>query len=235
MRDCLVAFCLALVACSTPATPARAGECVEYGVRYVVALEAGTTDPYFETAVDCFGSMPFQTARSGLVPSPPRSSRPGVRIPCVRGFLAAIEQLALSKWAQDRVNLQMLYRIAARWGVAEFKGRTCLKRFFPPIPRRAITGCARIWPSWVTAAPHQSCAASTCGLDPKRDKGGIDLAEDILSCLYHIPCDEAISVARELLEGEEDLHLQGRPADPASESIGSAPVILSSAQRTERP
>jgi hypothetical protein len=209
MRDSLVAICLALVACSTPATPAWAGECVEYGERYVVALEAGTTDPYFETAVDCFGSMPISDGTKWAGPVAAAKFEARRQDPLRPRILAAIEQLALSKWAQDRVNLQMLYRIAARWGVAEFNGTDVFEALLS-VERVGYHGVRE------DLAILGDCRAASVlrsqyrALDPKRDKGGMDIAEDILSCLYHIPCDEAISVARELLEGEEDLHLQER-------------------------
>lgn len=209
MRLMLMVLVVALAALGV--ADAHAGECVERSVAYVADLERGPAAAEFQYAVWCLSDA----CRLGttLWAGPNAAARFAAQ----RGdtlrprIAAAVTALLTSAWADEGDNRRDLYRIAAGYGIARLDTLDVFARLFTPDSRPRHG-------DYVSMAILQDCRAVGL-LRPRYDAlrahpevGYADEIVDLLSCLYHVPCEAATTMATDLAAVETEARLLARLA-----------------------
>jgi hypothetical protein len=198
-----------LAGAASRVSTAVAGECVDRPEDYVATLEAGPSDDGFEYAVSCLGLNQVVEGRLWAGPIAAAGFR-ALRADPLRPRIArAVTALLATPWAASENSRRRLYLLAARRGIGTLDSVDVFTRL---VPRQAsdwmetyeafaILADCRAVP--VLAARYEALRSGGPGQYP-------DESLDVLSCLYHIPCREAVVVARRMLVGERDPKVRAR-------------------------
>jgi hypothetical protein len=209
MRPMLMVLVVALAALG--AAGAHAGECVESPEAYVADLERGPAAAEFRYAIGCLadacriGTTLWAGPNAAARFAAQRSDTLRTRI------AAAVTDLLTSVWADEGENRRALYRIAAGYGIARLDTVDVFARLFTP-------GTHPWHGDYVDMAILRDCRA--VGLLRSRydelrahpELGYTDEIIDLLSCLYHLPCEAATTMATDLVAGETEARLLDRLA-----------------------
>ena len=189
------------------ALPAQAGECVEARPNMVTIFERGPDDPDFDWVIRCLN---YHVPRGTNLWAGPQAASAFARARAdtlAPRIGAAAARLLGDPWAQDPDHRRELLAVAAGQGIAWLDSVDVFAELFP-------AGSLRT--DYVLMAILRDCRGvevlrgryTTLRAEPS--KAAAEEAVDVLSCLYHLPCDEATKLAADLLAVETDEYLRGR-------------------------
>lgn len=189
------------------ASPSRAGDCVGQRRDFVAAVERGPGDRDFEWKLSCLNRHCWLGTRLWAGPQAASAFARARADSLVPRIEAAAARLLGDPWAQEPEHRRELLAVAAGHGIARLDSVDVFAELFP-------AGCLRI--EYVLMAILRDCRGvevlrgryAALSADPSQ--GYEQEAVDVLSCLYHLPCDEATSLAADLLAAETDEYLRGR-------------------------
>ncbi|MBK7670770.1 MAG: hypothetical protein IPJ24_05140 [bacterium] len=191
------------------ALPAQAGECVEARPAMVTIFERGPDDPDFDWVIRCLN---YHVPRGTNLWAGPQAAsafahaRADTLAPRIG---AAAARLLGDPWAQDPDHRRELLAVAAGQGIARLDSVDVFAELFPAGQRYRRT-------DYVLMAILRDCRGvevlrgryAALRADPSKE--GAEEAVNVLSCLYHLPCDAATQLAADLLGTETDEYLRGR-------------------------
>lgn len=182
-----------------------AGEC-PYPEEYVVALEEGPESAQFEYAILCLVGSRIEHGKLWAGPNTAAAFEKMRADPYRPRIVKATSALLSGSWADVGDHRQKLFRIVALRGVAQLDSTDVFAMLLTSTPQfyRGI---------YEEMAILQDCRAvdvlrtryGELRTNPERDFA--DEVLDLLNCLYHIPCNEAVLAAEQLLSEEKDQEL----------------------------
>lgn len=196
-----------MVAAGSP--PAHAGECVEPRPNMVTIFERGPDDPGFDWVIRCLN---FHCGRGTNLWAGPQaaSSFAEARADTLAPRIgAAAARLLNDAWAQDPDHRRELLAVAAGQGIARLDSVDVFAELFTAGRRYLRT-------DYVLMAILRDCrgvevlGGRYAALRADPSQGYEHEVVDMLSCLYHLPCEEATSLAAELFATETDAFLRER-------------------------
>jgi hypothetical protein len=188
--------------------PIYAGEC-PYPEEYVVALEEGPNSTLFEYAIGCLVGSHIEQGKLWAGPNTAAAFAEMRADPYQPRIVKAASALLSSSWADVGDHRQKLFRIVARRGVAQLDSTDVFVMLLTSTPQfyRGI---------YEEMAILRDCRAVDVlrtrygELRTNPERGFADEILDLLNCLYHIPCNEAVLAAEQFLSEEKDQKLRER-------------------------
>jgi len=206
-------FLLVLTCGLLSPSASRAGECVDGEDEYVAALERGPGSEGFDYAISCLGSNPIVWDHQWAGPNAAAAFRE-LRADTLKPRLAkALATLRTTSWADSADHRFRFYSMAARHGIARIDSVDVFD---------ALVESRPVHESWDGRLVYEGMAVlEDCRavdvlhdryLELRRDasRGYPSEILDVASCLYHIPCREAVHAAQELAATERDARLRER-------------------------
>ncbi|MBK8166482.1 MAG: hypothetical protein IPK64_11060 [bacterium] len=205
----MIAGAWVLAAIAGGSALAQAGECVDTAEHYVSAFEAGPDHREFLSALLCqqrgtWLDTPLWAGRAHAVRfAAARADTMVPRIAAAARRLLALPGSASAEWRRG------VLAAAAAHGVARLDSLDVFAELFADGRRLSV-------PDYALMAILQDCRgvgilrARCLELRAGAAAGAQDEPVHVLSCLYHLPCDEALSLAKELDATETDEHLRER-------------------------
>ncbi len=187
----------------------KGGECLYDREDFIAALEAGVGSELFDGAIYCLCQSPIIRTEYWAGPNAAAVFRECRNDPLRPRIIAATAALLHTSWAGEAENRQVLCRLVARFGVAQLDTFDVFAEVVASTQGNYHGGREEL-------AILRDCRAVDVLLDEYRMlrtiqyRGDFDGAIDILSCLYHIPCERAILAAKTLLAEEDDQKLRSR-------------------------
>ena len=193
------------------ATVTAAGECVDGDGEYTAVLERGPGSEGFDYAISCLGKNPIVWGRYWAGPNA-AAAFAILRADTLKPRLSKVlPKLLGTSWADSADHRFVLYSIAARRGISRIESIDVFD---------ALVNSRFEQSDWKTIyediAILQDCRAVDLlrqryqDLRAYPDRGYEEEILDVPSCLYHIPCKEAVSTARTLEAKETDPRLRER-------------------------
>jgi hypothetical protein len=208
MRTFRSTLLVVAILASEPAI-AAAGECVDRPEDYVATFEAGPSAEGFDYAVECLSSNQVVEGRLWAGPIA-AAGFARMRADTLRPRIArAVSALLRTSWAKDRGRRRLLYEVAARRGIASIDSVDVFTQLVPPMapldfetyePLAILADCRAVG---VLEERYHSLRGGA----PMRYP---DEILDVLSCLYHIPCKQAVVAARRMRSSERDPRMRER-------------------------
>ncbi|MBK7190489.1 MAG: hypothetical protein IPO18_12130 [bacterium] len=189
------------------ALPSWAGDCVGQRREFVASLERGPADRDFDWMLRCLNRHCWLDTRLWAGPQAASAFARARADTLAPRIGAAAARLLGDPWAQDPDHRRELLAVAAGQGIAWLDSVDVFAELFPAASLRT---------DYVLMAILRDCRGvevlrsryTALRTDPS--KAGAEEAVDVLSCLYHLPCDEATKLAADLLAVETDEYLRGR-------------------------
>lgn len=190
------------------ADPVSAGECTMPDSHYVSILEAGPGHPEFPDfwclQRACFIETPLWAGKAHAARF--AAARADTLVPRIRDAarrLLALPEARGSEWRRA------VLEVAAAHGLARLDSLDVFAELFPAGHRFSRQDYALV-------AVLQDCRgvgilrSRYLALREDPDAEGWDEPVHVLSCLYHLPCEEALALAKDLYATETDEHLSQR-------------------------
>lgn len=207
--DRILLALLLWVALLSTAQLSYAGECIDSEGEYVAVLEAGPAQQDCGYALYCLSSVSQDDG--GRWAGPLAANRfARFRADPLRGRIAnVVTKLLKTGWADSNDNRTQLYGLAASRGIAKIDS---IDVFDTLVAQPDKVG----FELYRYLAILQDCRAvdfvasryERLRTDSVTERAGE--ADDIVNCLYHIPCKRAIEVSKRLLLTERDPDLRAR-------------------------
>jgi hypothetical protein len=208
MKRFLLVACLLLV----PSSP-RAGECVDGEDEYVAALERGPGSEGFDYAISCLGFNPIVDGHRWAGPIA-AAAFAELRADTLKTRIAKVlATLRTTTWADSADHQVGLYSVAARRGIARIDSVDVFRALLKSRTDLDTWDGLRVYEG---LAVLEDCRAVDFLRERYRElrrdagRGYPDEILDVASCLYHIPCREAVRTAQELAATEHDERLRER-------------------------